>query len=77
MSKSLNELRSRWEASSEVVTEWVTDNFVVSVNRVGSVYWVYRYFKMLSGDWMVSADMSNGSADAALRAYTKALALAY
>ena len=84
MSKSLKALRKQWEMSTELVTETVTDNFVAAVCRVGSAnsgsndsrYWVYRYFK-IANEWHVSADLSNGSVDAAFKAYTDAVKLKY
>lgn len=79
MSKNLKQLRKLWEASSSVVAQYEQDsmNFVVSANKVGDKYFVFRYFKGMSGDWMASVDLSNGSADDALKAFAHAVTLAY
>jgi hypothetical protein len=75
MSKDLGTLRTKWEGSSASVATTVTDHTVISVNKVGNWYWVYRYF-MLAGSWAASVDLAYGTADEAFNAYANAVKLA-
>lgn len=67
-------LRKQREHDKIVVTECSSENLVVVVCKKEHNYYVYRYFT-INGEWLVSVDAFECSADEAFVSYTKAITL--
>lgn len=69
-------LRKQREHNKTIVTECSSEKSVVVVCKLEHNYYVYRYFTLsFNGEWLVSVDASECSADEAFVAYTKAMTL--
>lgn len=67
-------LRKQHEHDKIVVTECSSEYLVVAVCKNEHNYYVYRYFT-INGEWLVSIDAFQCSADEAFAHYTRAMSL--